>query len=70
MVGGIAGYYAGYHGLIGTAAGCVVGHHMANKHTTQQAQPSSAGSGTSQGYGSTAPTETANPPHSHVRLSK
>ena len=37
IVGGIAGHYAGHHGLMGAAAGCVVGHHMANKHTTQQA---------------------------------
>ncbi len=30
-VGGIAGHMAGHHGLLGAAAGCVVGHHEANK---------------------------------------
>ena len=26
-VGGVAGHYAGHHGLLGAAAGCAVGHH-------------------------------------------
>jgi hypothetical protein len=30
-VGGIGGHFAGHHGLVGAAAGCAVGHHMANK---------------------------------------
>ena len=30
-VGGVGGHVAGHHGLIGAAAGCAVGHHMANK---------------------------------------
>ena len=30
-VGGVAGHVAGHHGLLGAAAGCAVGHHMANK---------------------------------------
>ena len=30
-VGGIGGHVAGHHGLIGAAAGCAIGHHMANK---------------------------------------
>ena len=30
IVGGIAGHMAG-HGKLGAAAGCVVGHHEANK---------------------------------------
>ena len=29
LVGGVAGHYAGHHGLLGAAAGCVVGHHLA-----------------------------------------
>jgi hypothetical protein len=29
--GGAAGHYAGHHGLIGAAAGCLVGRHYANK---------------------------------------
>jgi hypothetical protein len=28
VAGGVAGHYAGHHGLLGAAAGCVVGHHM------------------------------------------
>lgn len=31
VVGGAAGHYAGHHGLIGAAAGCLVGRHYANK---------------------------------------
>lgn len=30
IVGGIAGHFAG-HGKLGAAAGCVIGHHEANK---------------------------------------
>lgn len=30
-VGGVAGHVAGHHGLLGAAAGCAVGHHMAKK---------------------------------------
>jgi hypothetical protein len=33
IVGGVAGHYAGHHGFLGAAAGCIVGHHMANHHT-------------------------------------
>jgi hypothetical protein len=29
--GGVAGHVAGHHGLLGAAAGCAVGHHMAKK---------------------------------------
>jgi hypothetical protein len=28
-VGGIAGHFAGHHGLIGAGIGCAVGHHHA-----------------------------------------
>ena len=28
-VGGVAGHYAGHHGVLGAAAGCAVGHHAA-----------------------------------------
>ncbi len=28
-VGGVAGHYAGHHGILGAAAGCAVGHHAA-----------------------------------------
>jgi uncharacterized protein YcfJ len=30
-VGGVAGHVAGHHGLLGAAAGCVVGKHSAAK---------------------------------------
>ncbi len=36
-VGGVGGHVAGGHGLLGAAAGCVVGRHMANKKDKQQA---------------------------------
>jgi hypothetical protein len=34
VVGGVAGHYAGHHGVLGAAAGCVVGHHLAKRHQT------------------------------------
>jgi hypothetical protein len=39
LVGGIAGHYAGHHGLLGAAAGCLVGRHQA-RAAPQQQQPS------------------------------
>jgi hypothetical protein len=30
-VGGVAGHYSGHHGLLGAAAGCVIGRHEASK---------------------------------------
>ena len=36
-VGGIAGHFAGHHGLIGAGIGCLIGRHQANKHARQQA---------------------------------
>jgi uncharacterized protein YcfJ len=45
IVGGIAGHLAG-HGKVGAVAGCVIGHHEANKQdapkTDQKAPPSNA----------------------------
>ncbi len=38
-IGGIGGHVAGHHGLIGAAAGCAVGHHMANKKQAAAASP-------------------------------
>ena len=35
-VGGVAGHYAGHHGWLGAAAGCLVGRHEANKHDRMQ----------------------------------
>ncbi len=44
VIGGIAGHYAGHHGLLGAAAGCVIGRHEAKKHdkATQNPSPDSA----------------------------
>jgi hypothetical protein len=41
VVGGVAGHYAGHHGVLGAAAGCVIGHHQANKRAREQNQPAS-----------------------------
>ena len=35
VVGGVAGHVAGHHTLLGAAAGCAVGHHMAVMHRRQ-----------------------------------
>ena len=38
-VGGVAGHYVGSgHGMLGAAAGCLVGRHYAKKHARQQMQ--------------------------------
>ncbi len=38
-VGAVAGHVAGHHGVLGSAAGCAVGHHEATKRDrAQQAQ--------------------------------
>jgi outer membrane lipoprotein SlyB len=31
VVGGVGGHYAAHHGILGAAAGCVIGRHEANK---------------------------------------
>lgn len=51
VIGGVAGHYAGHHGLLGAGAGCVIGHHEAKKHATQQ----SDSGGSHEGSGSSAP---------------
>jgi hypothetical protein len=30
LIGGFAGHFAGHHGILGAAAGCIVGRHEAN----------------------------------------
>ncbi|MDB5889434.1 MAG: hypothetical protein JWP47_265 [Polaromonas sp.] len=35
-VGGVGGHVAGGHGVVGAAAGCAVGRHVANKKEKQQ----------------------------------
>lgn len=41
IVGGAAGHMAG-HGKLGAAAGCVVGHHEANKADANKKDPNNA----------------------------
>ncbi len=36
MVGGVAGHFMHRHTLLGAAAGCVIGHHMAHKKEQEQ----------------------------------
>jgi hypothetical protein len=36
VVGGTAGHFAGHHGVIGAAAGCIIGRHEANKRARMQ----------------------------------
>lgn len=31
VVGGVAGHFAGHHPILGAAAGCAIGHHMAHR---------------------------------------
>jgi hypothetical protein len=38
LVGGAAGHYAGHHGVLGAAAGCVIGRHEANKRARLERQ--------------------------------
>jgi hypothetical protein len=39
VVGGVAGHVAGHHGLLGAAAGCVIGRHEAKKHEKELQSP-------------------------------
>jgi hypothetical protein len=48
VIGGVAGHYVGHHGLLGAGAGCVIGHHEANKHARERAYQ--------EGYASSAPS--------------
>jgi hypothetical protein len=36
VVGGAAGHYAGHHGVLGAAAGCLIGRHQANKRARME----------------------------------
>jgi outer membrane lipoprotein SlyB len=38
VVGGVAGHYAAHHGLLGAAAGCVIGRHEAKKRAREDAE--------------------------------
>jgi hypothetical protein len=34
-VGGVAGHFAHRHTVLGAAAGCAIGHHIAHKHEVE-----------------------------------
>jgi hypothetical protein len=53
VVGGVAGHYAGNHGLLGAGAGCLVGRHYAKKHARQEMNNNNTGDGST-------PASTAN----------
>jgi Ni/Co efflux regulator RcnB len=36
FMGGVAGHYVAHHGLLGAAAGCLIGRHEAKKHEREQ----------------------------------
>jgi phage tail tape-measure protein len=38
VAGGAVGHYAGHHGLLGAAAGCLIGRHEAAKRQREQGQ--------------------------------
>jgi hypothetical protein len=38
LVGGVAGHMAHHHGVLGAAAGCIIGHHMAAKKAKEKIQ--------------------------------
>ena len=39
IIRGAAGHVAGHHGLMGAAAGCVIGHHEAKKNEKATQSP-------------------------------
>jgi len=41
VVDGVAGHVAGHHGVLGAAAGCLIGRHQANKQARRANQPAS-----------------------------
>jgi hypothetical protein len=45
VIGGVAGHFAGHHGLLGAGAGCVIGHHEATNARERAYQ---------EGYGNSA----------------
>src|SRR6266446_713615 len=56
VIGGVAGHFAGHHGLLGAGAGCVIGHHEASKHARERERAYHDGSVDRDGYGSSAPS--------------
>jgi hypothetical protein len=42
VVGGAVGHLANHHGVAGAAAGCVIGHHRAQKQAARSARAASS----------------------------
>jgi hypothetical protein len=57
-IGGVAGHFAGHHGLLGAGAGCFIGRHEANKHARERAEQDRV-SGNSTDPGFTGPDATS-----------
>ena len=49
VIGGVVGHFAGHYGLLRAGAGCIIGHHEANKHARERERADQ------EGYGSSAP---------------
>jgi hypothetical protein len=50
-VGGVAGHFAGHHGLLGAGGGCIIGRHEANKHARERVeQDRASGNNSERGY--------------------
>ena len=47
LIGGVAGHFAGHHGVLGAGAGCVIGHHEANRHARERERAYREGYGSS-----------------------
>jgi hypothetical protein len=43
FVGGVAGHYVAHHGVLGAAAGCLVGRHEAKKRERERMQTTGQG---------------------------
>ena len=55
VIGGVAGHFAGHHGVLGAGAGCAIGHHEASKEArAQQQQQQQQQAGSDIGHGSEA----------------
>ena len=46
LIGGTAGHFARHHGLLGAAAGCVIGRHEANRQRKLKLQKQNSQPGT------------------------
>jgi hypothetical protein len=46
LIGGTAGHFVGHHGLLGAAAGCVIGRHEANRQRQLKLQQQNSQPGT------------------------